>query len=168
MGAGNCALSWFLRKWTEARATKMRLKSVMSPVRTPTTCLSRKMFPRASRGEMLTKHGHVGVITLSGEGKLPWGTDGAENRLNPGTVCALNSALDVVEADVSLHAVVITHKVPTPWHNAPHSSVARRSAAFSLGIAGSTVSVARFHRRGSSSVTGWTSSGRHRRHRKKG
>ena len=25
-------------------------------------------------------------FTLSGEGKFPWGTDGAENRLNPGTV----------------------------------------------------------------------------------
>ena len=51
----------------------------------------------------LRSEGRVGPITLAYEGKLPWGTDGAENRLSPDTVNALNSALDAVERGESLH-----------------------------------------------------------------
>ena len=71
----------------------------------------------------LRSEGRVGVITLAGEGKLPWGTDGAENRLSPDTVNALNSALDAVERDESLHAVVVTHKVQMRPHRARTANI---------------------------------------------
>jgi len=51
---------------------------------------------------------HVALITLCAtEGSFPWGTKKAEHRWNPITVAAVDACLDAVEADCTIHALVV-------------------------------------------------------------
>merc|ERR1712216_305237 len=53
---------------------------------------------------------HVFVITLGGSGITPWGTALEEHRINPGTVAALEEALDTALAHDSVQAVLVRHE----------------------------------------------------------
>lgn len=51
---------------------------------------------------------HVALITLCAtDGTFPWGTKKAEHRWNPGTIAAVDSCLDTVEGDTTIHALVV-------------------------------------------------------------